>query len=378
MFPILFVLPFVFSYEPAAFKTGKEFETSMATEIRWSSIGSELADQLRDLQSQSGVCILRDRRIDPHRLITVQTEFVSRAQVLRQISRTIPDGAVCFTEHLAFVGPAEAIHRYPIVLSQKTKEINRLRDKLNAVSFRRLTGKMNVSWENLSEPRQFLLDRAAVAGMTLTNPEAIPYDLWAEGTLPEMAFVELATLILNQFDLTFELQGPAPNLTIVPIDPSERVEYRYSVGSQLKSAMTSLWQKEAPDIDIHWSGSNATITATLSQHAVMYRQWQEVKYSDANQRSTTSTPKASIRTTNYRLSAQRATVRQLIDFFRSQNVEIEVLNEDSPELKETLSATVNLDTLGESQPGLKLFPVIFGKHFNRVDVLDERVVLSRE
>ena len=223
-----------------------------------------------------------------------------------------------------------------------------------------------------------ILDRAAVAGMTLTNPEAIPYDLWAEGTLPEMAFIELATLILNQFDLTFELRGEAAKLTIVPIDSSERVEYRYIVGSQLKSAMTPLWQKEAPDLEIQWSGPNATITATVSQHAVLYGLWQEAKYSDVNKRSTSSTPKASIRTTNYQLSAQRATVGQLIDFFRSQNVEIEVVNEDSPELKETLSATVNLDTLGERQPGLKLFPLIFGKHFKRVDVLDERVVLSQE
>ena len=378
MTSILLAFLLIHLNESTTFKTGKEVEKSLATEIRWSSIGSELAEQLRDLQSQSGVCILRDRRIDPHRLITVQTEFVSRAQVLMQISRTIPDGAVCFTEHLAYVGPAAAIHRLPILLSQKTKEINGLRDKIDAVSFRRLTAKMDISWENLSEPRQILLDRAAVAGMTFTNSEAIPYDLWAEGTLPEMAFIEQATLILNQFDLTFELLGEAAKLNIVPIDPNERVEYRYIVGSQLKSAATSSWQKEVPDVEIQWNGPNATITATVKQHAVLYGLWQEVKYSDANKRSTSSIPKASIRTTNYQLNAQRATVGQLIDFFRSQNVEIEVVNEDSPELKETLSATVNLDTLGERQPGLKLFPLIFGKHFKRVDVLDERVVLSQE
>ena len=113
MTSILLAFLLIHLNESTTFKTGKEVEKSLATEIRWSSIGSELAEQLRDLQSQSGVCILRDRRIDPHRLITVQTEFVSRAQVLMQISRTIPDGAVCFTEHLAYIGPAEAIHRFP-------------------------------------------------------------------------------------------------------------------------------------------------------------------------------------------------------------------------------------------------------------------------
>ena len=86
----------------------------------------------------------------------------------------------------------------------------------------------------------------------------------------------------------------------------------------------------------------------------------------------------SIRTTNYQLSAEHATVGQLIEFFRSQGVAIEVMNEESPEVELLLKETVDLVVHTERQPGHKLFPQIFGKYFKRVDVQDERVVLSRE
>jgi hypothetical protein len=36
-----------------------------------------------------------------------------------------------------------------------------------------------------------------------------------------MSFSESATMILNQFDLTFKLAGDRAELTIVPIDPDE-------------------------------------------------------------------------------------------------------------------------------------------------------------
>ena len=214
----------------------------------------------------------------------MHTEFVSRAQVLRQISATIPDGAFCLTENLACVGTAETVHRLPILLNQRTKEAESIRKKIGAGSFRGLTTRIDASWENLSEPRRILLDHATIAGMAITNPEAIPYDLWAAGQLPRMSFVELATVILNQFDLTFELAGDRSEMTVVPIDQNKRLEHRYLVGSRLKSAMTATWKQEVPDIEVHWAGPNATITTTLQQHAVLYALMQEEIYKDLSQR----------------------------------------------------------------------------------------------
>ena len=369
---------FAASNDAIRFKTGKELSKALAVEVRWSSVGTDLADQIRDLQNQSEILILRDRRIDPHRLPSVQTEFVSRGHVLRQLTNTIPDGGFCLTDNLAYVGTTQTAHRLPVLLDLKSSEAEVIRKKVGAGSFRGLTAKIDVAWDDLSEPRHILQDHAMIAGITIANPEAVPYDLWAAAHFPRMTFVELTTLILNQFDLTFELAADRPEIIVVAIDPNTILEHRYVVGTRLKPDMAATWKRGSPEIEIHWAGPNATITTTLQQHAFLYALLQDEIYNSSAKDSKSGIPGTSIRTTNYQLNAKRATVGQLIQFFRGQGVTIEVRNEDSPELNALLKETVDLAAHTERQPGLKLFPLIFGTQFRRVDVLDDRVVLSLE
>ena len=375
MLTILFFLLVIPADEPSSFKTGRDLQTALATSISWFSIGSELGNQLRDLQAQTDVVILRDRRIDPHRPVSVKTDFAPRVQVLNQISSAIPDGAYCVTENFACVGPADAMHRLPISLRYNDDQVNTLRKKIDAASFRRLTAKVDASWEQLSEPRQMLLDHAMTAGVVIENPDAIPHDVWAETRLPRMSFAELATLILNEFDLTFRLAGDRAELTIIPVDPDEILDHRYLVGSKLKATVMAAWQNRIPDIRMKWTGSNVTVTATLQQHAALHAILQELQYSVT---ITDTAPGSSVRTRNFQLNEKRATIGLLIRTFRSANVPIEVLDENSPEVQAILNESIELTGLAERNPGLKFFPLIFGRHFKRIDVQDDRVVLSRE
>ena len=378
MLTILVFLLVIPTDEQSSLHTGKDLQTALATNISWSSIGSELGNQLRDLQAQTGVVILRDRRIDPHRPISVKTDFVPRVQVLKQISSAIPDGAFCVTENFACVGPADAIYRLPILLSHNADQVNSLRKKTDAALFRRLTAKIDASWEQLSEPRQILLDHAKTAGAVIKNPDAIPHDVWAQERLPRMSFAESATMILNQFDLTFKLAGDQAELTIVPIDPEELLEHRYAVGSRFKATVVTAWQQQAPNVEISWTGSNATVTTTLRQHVLLNAALQEAFNSVSSPAATSTKPNGSIRTRNFQIKAERATIGQLIDFFRQEKIMIEVIDKDSPAVLAMLNESIQLDKLTERQPGSELFPLIFGKHFKRVDVQDDRVVLSRE
>jgi len=364
--------------EPTAFKTGKALESALTAKVSWSSVGVPLGDQLRDLQQQAQVVILRDRRIDPHQLVTVETKSAARIQVLRKISDSIPGGAFCLTEHLACVGPAESVHRLPVLLAYHHQQLNSLRRKIEAAGFRRLVEKKAVSWEVLAEPRQILLDQSRRVGASIRNPDVVPHDVWAGSQIPEMTFVDLATIILNQFDLMLEFDGKSPELTIVPIDNTLMLEHRYSVSSKLRARVVSLWNEKAPGIDIKWTGSTAVITTSLGQHTLLNAIQSELQYSDSSAAPSSTMPAGSIRTANYQLKAERATVGQLIDYFRSQNVPIDVTDADSAETKALLTQLVQLDTIKESQPGTKFFPLIFGKHFSKVDVQNDRVILSRE
>ena len=221
----------------------------MAANVKWSSIGVQLDRQLEDLQSRSEVAILRDRRIDPHRLIRVETDFVPRVQVLKQISDAIPDTAVCVTDNFALLGPAMAVDRLPILLSRNAEQVNSLRKKIDTGALRRLTIKVDVSWDELAEPRQMLVDQATSVGAVILNPNDIPHDVWQECRLPKMSVIELATVVLNQFDLTIKVADNAAEFTVIPIDPDESFEHQYLVG-KFKPTVMRFWQSQLPDVEV--------------------------------------------------------------------------------------------------------------------------------
>ena len=206
------------SNQPTTFKTGKDLQAAMAANIKWSSIGAELDDQLEDLQLQSEVAILRDRRIDPHRVIQVETNFVPRVQVLKQISDKIPNTSVYVSDNFVLLGPAMAVDRLPILLSRNAEQVNSRRKKIDSGALRRLTTKVDASWDELAEPRRILVDQATSVGAVILNPDDIPHDVWAARRLPKMSFIELATVVLNQFDLTIKVSDDAAEFTVVPID----------------------------------------------------------------------------------------------------------------------------------------------------------------
>ena len=362
------------SDQQATFKTGKDLQAAMAKNIKWSSIGAELDNQLEDFQQQSEVAILRDRRIDPHRVIQVETDFVPRVQVLKQISARIPDAAVFVSDSFTFLGPAMAVDRLPILLSRNAEQVNSLRKKIDTGALRRVTAKVDVSWDELAEPRQMLLDQATFVGAIILNANDIPHDVWAARRLPKLSFVELATVVLNQFDLTIKVSDNAAEFTVIPIDPDESFEHRYLVG-KFRPTVAKTWQSQLPDVEIKWNGSNAAITTTLLNHARLNAILQEAVFAVASD-SATSIPQDSLRTTAYQLKAERATLGELIENFRGGTITIEVVDETSDAVQAILKESISLSEFSEKLPGTKFFPLIFGRHFKRVEVQDDRVVLS--
>ena len=92
--------------------------------------------------------------------------------------------------------------------------------------------------------------------------------------------------------------------------------------------------------------------------------------------ATLANAEGSLRTAGHPLEAERATLGQLIEHVRREKMTIEVANESSNEVQAILKESISLNEVSEKLPGTKFFPLIFGKHFKRVDVKDDRVGLS--
>jgi hypothetical protein len=360
-----------------ALKTGKSLKNAMLTTVSWSSVNTPLQSQLADLMKQSEVAVIRDRRLDPRCQISLTASSVSRWEVLKSIAAEVPDSECCLTENVACIGPASKIHRLPVLIELRQNEIQQLRRKMKSEDHRKLVALVDSSWSELDEPKSILEGYARATGVRITNPDLMPHDVWAQCSLPRMAFAEIATIVLNQFDLEFELSDDGRSVTLKTIDPQETFDHRYSPGKKYQAAATELWKKQFPEIIVKWSGSVATVHATLEQHGQFNAALSELLNSD---RAVTTKPATSnsLRTMTFMFRAERATIGHLIANFRANKVVVEVADENEAATKAVMKEIVQLSDIKEKKTGAEFFPLIFGRHFHKVEVLDDRVVLSLE
>ena len=356
-------------------KTGKSLKNAMLTTVSWSSVNTPLQTQLADLMKQSDVAVIRDRRIDPRSQISLTASSVSRWEVLKNIAGEVPDGGCCLTENVAYVGPVQEVYRLPVLIELRQNEINQLRRKMKPEDHRKLVALVDSSWAELDEPKLILDGYARAVGVRITNPDLIPHDVWAQCSLPRMAFAEIATIVLNQFDLEFQLSDDGRSVTLKTIDPHETFDHRYSPGKKFQAAATGLWKKQFPEITVNWSGSVATANATLEQHGRLNAALSELMNTDGAV-TTKPAPPNSLRTRSFiKFRAERKTISELIGYFRANLIAIEVIDEDQPATGVVMKEIVPLIDIEEKKTGVEFFPLIFGDHFRKVEVLDDRVVL---
>ena len=356
-------------------KTGKALEAAMMVNITWSSAGDTVGEQLRNLQQHSGVSILRDRRIDPNQPVSLTAVSVSRFQLIQQISDALPEASCCVTDNMVLVGPSAATFRLPILVARNEEELAKLRMTIDASAFRKMVTSRDCSWKMLAEPRQILIQHAKLAGITIQNPSDIPHDVWPASQIPEMPFVEFATIVLNQFDLTVDVDSRKPELVIVPIDLGTRLQHRFLVPARIRNRLTEMWAESTPAPDVKWSGANATVTGSLAQLAILNSMLEKLRFAGPPVSGSISKVN-SIRTQSFLLKAESSTVRQLVEYFRMNKIPIDVTDEDSSKTSEIFDQVVRLTDLKEKLPGTEFFPQVFGEYFRKVEVLDDRVILS--
>lgn len=376
LFWLLFVLqPQMASAQSAVkLQTGKSLEKALAESVSCSIQRMPLLRQLQDVQRESGVCLLRDRRLDPSIPISLQTGFLPRREMLRQLAALIPETAASFTQDYVYIGPAAAAHRLPLLL-QLIEQQSAVWKRLPASTIpRRTLLPVRPSWERPAVPAEVLLTAARDAETRIANPEVIPHDVWDSATLPAMSFPELACLVLNQFDLYPELSQSAAEIRIVPIPVDQALELRHSFPPELRSGLELAWTGGQPETGIRWTRTSAVFTASLERHsqfAALIEQGRSAGLAGAA--AGTSMPGDSLRTRSFQLQAERAPLGSIVATLRASGVMIEIAGEQTAAVRKTLQQVVPISA--NAQRGEEFFKGLFGRHFGTVQVLDDRVQL---
>jgi hypothetical protein len=354
--------------------SGKRLQQTLAEKISWSTRNVPIGTQLADLQAQSGITILRDRRINPRTPVSADTGFVSRLDVLRQLAAKLPDSTVVPAEHYVLLGPAPSVRLLPVL--HELSEAQQARWKRLAPSpGGHPTRLLTVSWKQLATPRDILTAAATESGIRIDNPQAIPHDVWNAAELPRMTFLELACLVLIQFDLYPVADPDSPRITITPISAAPPCELRHAIASRDKSAVMAEWNRRHPDLQVRWATSSATFTADLATHAE-FRSLIADNTAESDSTALNTKPLTdSLRTRLFQLKAERATLAAVVESFRSNGVPIEIPGEMTPEIQKRLKTLIPLDQASRKLPGSEFFPALFKDHVQSVEVLDTKIIL---
>jgi len=245
--------------------TGKNLQAALQMRRSVVTEGVSRRRLVQDLQHESGISILLDRRVDPSADVKFSTGYQTNAEVLQRIAATSDSLAVSLAENYVLIGPTDAATRLRTLTKINSDAVRLLRKKIDDDAFRSVSEKQNYSWARLAEPRQLIVATAERHGLTVLNPELLPHDLWEEVSIPPMAFSDFVTLVLNQFDLTFVL-NPDATLKLVNVPEVVDLQQRHRVSVRNKDRIAASWKSAFPDLEIAWAGSTATVSATVEVH----------------------------------------------------------------------------------------------------------------
>lgn len=327
---------------------------------------SPLRKVVAELQRSTRVPIVVDRRIDPDQRVTIRTDFVTVRTTLVTLAGEVGARA-SFGHCYVYIGPPQHARLLQTRVALQQERVLQLRKQMAPELYRKLTAMFDGSWSRLSVPRTLLLERAEQVGLSVSEPEAMPHDLWNRALLPSITFVDFATLILTQFDLQLRVSDSG-EIQLQPQEADAAIERRHRVSLRDKSEVLRRWRQALPDLDVAWRGSMATVSTTVENHA-------RLELLAKGQQPPSDEPGGLLSRTMEFRTPPRTRLGTVLASLR-QNVPIRLIGKTEADLQQELSQFVEINEAGT--PSAEFFPRALAGLNGRVEVTDTEVTVTFE
>ncbi len=188
--------------EAGEFAQGKDFTAAIHSRggLSWSK--NPIGSGLGNLARAKNVAIFLDRRVPPMTLMEFQSDSAPLWALLDGLANS-KSWEWSIIHDVVYLGPAGSGARLESLSDLHRQQISTIPPPGRQALLK--SGKLQ--WPRLAQPRDLLRQLAGEAGVTVSNLEAIPHDLWPAVDLPAMPWLDRCTLVLNNFDLMLRL-GP--------------------------------------------------------------------------------------------------------------------------------------------------------------------------
>ncbi len=211
-----------------SFLFGKPFQDALAKKVGRAWSGVTLRDVVRDLSKESQLAILLDRRIDPTREIDLSLPPTPLRDVIAELAQSVGAETVIIS-NVVYIGPAGSTGKLRTLIDLRAKELAKLAPATKARSedakdksvwrgrSTSLAQPKTFVWEDLDRPRDLLKQVADKFRFEIDDLSNLPHDLWAGSAMPQVTAVEALSLLLIQFNATFEFHSDSAAARVVAI-----------------------------------------------------------------------------------------------------------------------------------------------------------------
>jgi hypothetical protein len=230
-----------------------------------------LRDALRQLAESHSLAILRDRRIDPTALIDLTASSVSLEELFSQLAEPA-DADVRIVGNVVYLAPPESANVIRTLIALRDEELSAHRSRTRSARQTALRRNETVRWADLTTPADALQLVAKRFDLKIEGSELVPYDLWEHAVFAQMTASEMLSLVLIQFDLTFEWGSDLRSVRLVPLpeDRSEIVVRRAHRPKKTKPGEAmALWKQKAGDFEATVEGDRVNVLARIEQHELI-------------------------------------------------------------------------------------------------------------
>ncbi len=224
----------------------------------WS--GTPLRQAVYDLARAKHVAAILDRRIDPGQELDVTLPRQTLGEVLESLARHAEMG-IAFAEPVVYFGPPRSARRLRTLVALRHQDLKRL----PPAARRKLLATSPLAWNDFTEPRRLLEESTQRAGLSLKGGERVPHDLWSAADLPSMDLAQRLTLLLIQFDLTFEVSADGREIAVVPV-PEEVCLVRDYPGGPRPEDTARRIATAAPACEVKVAGGKVFVKGMLEDH----------------------------------------------------------------------------------------------------------------
>ncbi|HEY3964874.1 MAG TPA: STN domain-containing protein [Planctomycetaceae bacterium] len=265
----LFTIGWCKADEPTNLAAGTAFRSALEQPFSptWDHI--DLRVIVRAVEEGPRVAILLDRRIDP----TAERSFKVSSDTLRECFDRLAaecDAGATIIGSVVYIGPRSSAEKLRTLVALRRAELKDLQIPESRRNV--LTRGKPFRWDDLDRPADVVRRIAEEYRLEVQGVDQIPHDLWAAAALPDAAPVEALSLVLAQFDLSFQWTDETRGVRLEPVPERVAIEKPHDPPRGMSPADAVIrWQEEIPGLEARGEGNKVIVSGTEELHELVER-----------------------------------------------------------------------------------------------------------